>query len=183
MCWLAVMALFGPVGAVVMAEEPSSTTKNLLVNGFFEKGTDGWTFDANNKKGTMTWDEAEKHGNHPSVRIENTEGDDSHLKQKVKVEPETRYRLEAYIRTKDVVPVKRDSKGGASIDLEGTWEASKPPLNKTKSWTKVSVDIVTGAQTEVEVGGRLGFWSDTVTGTAWFADFSLVKIGKAPPRR
>jgi hypothetical protein len=33
----------------------------------------------------------------------------------------------------------------------------------------------------VEVGGRLGY--DLVLGTAWFADLSLVKIGKAPPRR
>ena len=183
---LAVIAGFTLAGSVAVAQElgstPTPTTKNLLVNGSFEKGAEGWTFDPHGKKGTMTWDENEKHGNKPSVRIENTEGDDSHLKQKVTVEPETRYRLEAYVKTKNVQSVKRDGKGGASLDLEGTWQDSKP-LNKTKSWTKVSHDIVTGSETEVEVGGRLGFWGDAVTGTAWFADFSLVKIGKAPPRR
>jgi hypothetical protein len=184
---LAVIAGFTLAGSAALAQNlgstPTPTTKNLLVNGSFEKGTDGWTFYGQEKKGKMTWDETEKHGNHPSVRIENSEDEDSHLKQKVTVEPETRYRLEAYIKTKDVVPTKRDSKGGACIDLDGTWQTSKPSLNKTKSWTKVSLDLVTGAQTEVEVGGRLGFWSDGAIGTAWFTDFSLVKIGKAPPRR
>ena len=169
------------LSALAGAQEPA--TKNLLTNGSFEKGTDGWTFDPHKKVGTMTWDETEKHGTHPSVRIENPTDEDSHFKTKVTVEPETRYRLEAYIKTKDVLATKRDSKGGACIDLEGTWQTSKPAVNKTKSWTKVSVDFVTGAQTEAEVGGRLGFWSDGAKGTAWFADFTLVKLAKAPPRR
>jgi hypothetical protein len=173
------------VGSVASAQELSGTTpasKNLLVNGDFQKGTDGWTFDPHKKIGTMTLDENEKHLGHPSVRIENSGDEDSHLKQTVAVEPETRYRLEGYIKTKDVEGTHRDSKGGATLDLDGTWQRSKP-VSKTKSWTKVSVDIVTGAEKEIEVGGRLGFWSDGAVGTAWFADLSLVKIGKAPPRR
>ncbi|MEP6670082.1 MAG: carbohydrate binding domain-containing protein [Chthoniobacter sp.] len=182
---LAVLAGFTLAGSVAMAQEPGGATpntKNLLVNGSFEKGTEGWTFEPHEKRGIMTLDENEKHGGKPSVRIENPADEDSHFKQKVTVEPETRYRLEGYIKTKDVKAVKRDSKGGATLDLEGTWQHTVA-VNKTKSWTKVSIDIVTGAQTEVEVGARLGYWSDGVIGTAWFADLSLVKIGKAPPRR
>jgi len=181
---LAVVAGFTLAGSVAMAQDLGSTTnpKNLLVNGSFEKGTEGWTFEPHGKVGIMALDETEKHGGKPSVRIENPGDEDSHLKQKVTVEPETRYRLEGYIKTKDVKGTKRDSKGGATLDLEGTWQHTVA-VNKTKSWTKVSIDIVTGAQTEVEVGGRLGYWSDGVIGTAWFADLSLVKIGKAPPRR
>lgn len=184
---LAAIAGLTLVGSNAMAQEltgttTTTTTKNLIVNGSFEKGMEGWTFEPHAKKGTAVVDENEKHGNKPSLRIDNAQDDDSHIKQKVAVEPETRYRLEAYIKTKDVLPTKRDSKGGACIDLEGTWQTSQK-VNKTKSWTKVTHDIVTGAEKEVEVGGRLGFWSDGCTGTAWFTDFSLVKIGKAPPRR
>jgi hypothetical protein len=76
--------------------------------------------------------------------------------------------------------VKREGKGGAQVYLDGTWQRSQV-VNKTKSWTKVWIVIITGAQTEVEIGGRLGY--DLVTGTAWFAEMSMVKIGKAPPRR
>jgi len=169
-------------GSAAFAQETSDSTKNLLVNGDFQNGTDGWTFEPYKKKGTMTLDADEKHLDKPSVRIDNPEDEDSHLKQKVAVEPETRYRLEGYVKTKNVESVKRDGKGGATLDLDGTWQRSKA-VNKTKSWTKVSVDIVTGAEKEVEVGARLGFWSDGVIGTAWFADLKLVKIGKAPPRR
>jgi hypothetical protein len=169
-------------GGALGLDTATSSTKNLLVNGSFEKGTEGWTFDPHGHHGTMALDENEKHGNKPSVRIENTEGDDSHLKQKVTVEPETRYRLEGYIKTKDVRSVKRDGKGGACLNMLGSWDKSQV-VNKTKSWTKVSEDIVSGSSTEIEVGGRLGFWGDGVTGTAWFSDLSLVKIGKAPPRR
>lgn len=182
---LATAASITLLASMAPAQELSDSTsasKNLLVNGDFQKGTDGWTLDAHDKKSTMTIDENEKHLNKPSLRVDNTEGNDTHIKQKVAVEPETRYRLEGYIKTKNAESVKRDGKGGASLDLEGTWQTSKM-VNKTKSWTKVSVDIVTGAEKEVEVGGRLGFWSDPVIGTAWFADLSLVKIGKAPPRR
>jgi hypothetical protein len=132
------------------------------------------------KVGQMSIDENERHGDKPSLRIDNAGGDDTHPKQKVTVEPETRYRLAGYIRTKDLRSVKRDGKGGAHLSLYGAWQRSKV-INGTKSWTKVSADIVTGAETEVEVGG--GCLDGPVAGTAWFAELSLVKIGKAPPRR
>ena len=178
---LAAVAGLMMAGSIAFAQE-GTNSKNLIINGTFEKGMEGWTFDPHGKKGTATVDQNEKHLNRPSLRIDNTEPDDSHIKQKVTVEPETRYRLEAYIKTKDVLPAKRDSRGGACIDLEGTWQTSQK-VSKTHSWTKVSHDIVTGSETEVEIGGRLGFWSDACAGTAWFADFTLVKIGKAPPRK
>jgi hypothetical protein len=159
-------------------EQESAGSKNLLNNGDFTKGTEGWEFHAYEQRGKMSIDEKEKHGDKPCVRIDHIDGDSSKLKQTVTVEPETRYRLEGYIKTKDLQSVKREGRGGAGLFLDGTWQRSQV-VNKTKSWTKVSVIIVTGAQTEVQVGGSL----DLVTGTAWFADLSMVKIGKAPPRR
>jgi hypothetical protein len=160
------------------AEQESSGSKNLLSNGDFTKGAEGWEFHAYEQRGKMSIDENEKHGNKPSARIDHSGEDASKLLQTVTVEPETRYRLEGYIKTKDLLAVKRDGKGGAGLFLDGTWQKSQV-LNKTKAWTKVWVIITTGAQTEVRVGAAL----DSVTGTVWFADLSMVKIGKAPPRR
>jgi hypothetical protein len=181
---LAVIVGLSLAGSVAVAQglgsTPAPTTKNLLVNGSFENGTDGWTLKAYANQGRMAIDETEKHGGKPTLRVDNPAGDDTHLKQTVTVEPDTHYRLEGYIKTKDLQSVKRDGKGGAQLVLDNSWTRS-PVISKTKSWTKVSVDIVTGAETTIDVGGRLGY--DNVTGTAWFAELSLVKVGKAPPRR
>jgi len=187
--FLAVLTGLTLTGSLVLAQNQNATptlgqetpsTKNLLVNGDFTKGTEGWTLNATQKVGKMPIDETEKHGEKPSLRIDNIAGDDTHLKQTVTVEPETRYRLEGYIRTKDLQSVSRTGKGGAQLVLDNSWQRSVT-ISKTKSWTKVSVVIVSGAETQIDVGARLGY--DLVTGTAWFADLTMVKLGKAPPRR
>jgi hypothetical protein len=87
-------------GSAVMAQGTANSTKNLLVNGSFEKGLDGWKVDANQKKGTATVDETEKRNGKPSLKVENPEADDVHVTQSVPVEPNTRYRFEGYIKTK-----------------------------------------------------------------------------------
>lgn len=179
---MAAMAGFALTGSVALAQG-TPTTKNLLVNGTFEKGTEGWTFDGHGKAfSEMAMDENEKHSNRASLRVTNTEGNDTHVKQKVTVEPNTKYRLEGYIKTKDVFTVKRDGKDGASIAVEGGFQRTVP-VAKTSPWTKVTHEFATGEEKEIEIGTRLGFFSAPVTGTAWYADISLVKIGKAPPRR
>lgn len=182
--WLSVMAMATGLALTnqTARAQDSTSSKNLLVNGTFEKGTDGWTLDPYEKHGQMTIDENEKHNSRSTLRIDNAVADDTHVKQKVSVEPDTRYRFEGYIKAKNVEPQKRESKEGACLALEGGFQKSLA-INKTKSWTKVSFDFVTGNETEIELGARLGFFSNLTTGTAWFADLSVVKIGKAPPRR
>jgi hypothetical protein len=153
---------------------------NLLVNGSFEKGTEGWTFSAYKKKGQIAMDESVQFQGKPSVRLENTEGDDSFLKQTVAVKPNTRYRMSGCIKTKDVLQLVRDGKNGASLALEGGFLKTKSVL-RTEDWTQVSFEFATGNQTEFKIGPRLGFYSALTTGTAWFANVSLQEVGKAPP--
>ena len=51
-----------------------------------------------------------------------------------------------------------------------------PELN-TGGWVHASVDFTTGPkQTIVELGPRVGFNEWRPTGTAWFADLSLVEV-------
>jgi len=181
---LAVIAGITLAGSVAVAQNlgstTTSTTKNLLVNGSFEKGLEGWTVDANQKKGTAVIDENEKRGGKSTLRVDNPEADDVHIKQTVTVEPNTRYRFEGYIKTKDVEPAKRESKDGACLAIEGGYKKSQI-ITKTRGWSKVTLEFITGAETSVDLCARLGFYYGICKGTAWYADLSLERIGKAAP--
>jgi hypothetical protein len=163
---------------MTVAQEASSGRENLLVNGAFEKGTNGWELHAFASHGKMSLDETEKHAGKPSLRIDNPVGDDSFVKQKVKVKPDTRYRLTGFIKTKDVQAVKRDDKNGACLAVGGGYQKT-PSVLGSKTWARVSFEFTTGKETEIEVGPRLGFYSAMVLGTAWYSDLSLVEIGRA----
>ena len=94
------------------AQVPAAASVNLLTNGTFEKGAEGWVLSAHEKKGQMAMDATELHNGKPSLRIDNAEGDDTFAKQKVTVKPNTRYRIAGYIKTKAVQTLKRDGKDG-----------------------------------------------------------------------
>ena len=50
-------------------------------------------------------------------------------------------------------------------------------IQKTKQWTKITVDFTSGSKTELPVGAALGYYNENVTGTAWFSELSLVELG------
>jgi hypothetical protein len=180
--WLLVCSLLALAAGAGQAQTTPAPDKNLLANGLFENGLEGWTVNANQKKGTAVIDDTEKHQGKPTVRVDSPEGDDVHVKQKVTVQPNTKYRLEGYIKTKNVEPLKRESKDGACLALEGGYQKSQI-VSKSKGWTKVTLEFATGTQTEVELGARLGFYYNLVKGTAWFSELSLERVGKATPVR
>ncbi len=151
---------------------------NLLVNGSFAMGTQGWQLRAFASKGTMADDPDVKHGVHGSLRVENSGADDTFVGQKVTVKPLTRYRLTGWIKTKDVTLIDHKAKEGASLSVLGGFENTES-VAKTKGWTRVTLDFDTGPKTEVEVGPRLGHHGSKVIGTAWFAELSLIELGPA----
>ena len=167
------------VGVPASGQQAINVPGNLLVNGAFENGLKGWVLHSNGGPiGAMTIDSAEQHANRPTLRVENAEACDTIVGQKVAVKPNTHYRMTAFIRTKDVTPVKRGGKEGASMAVSGGF-VKTPSVTGTKVWTRVSHEFNTGGETEIEIGARLGHYSNLVTGTAWYADLSLVELGKA----
>ncbi len=160
------------------SQEPTTGRQNLLPNGTFEKGLEGWTIQSFHKNGTATVDETEKRDGKPTVKLVNAKGDDSMISCKITVKPQTRYRLTGYIKTKDVIPDEKKGTAGASIGLRGGFEHTQFIL-KTKPWSKVSIDFETGNKTEIELAGRLGHYSAKVAGTVWFADLRVEELGKA----
>ena len=163
--------------AVASAQDSSTAKSNLLTNPSFEDGQNGWEFSSNGKRGVVAVDTNEKHDGKNSIRIENPAGDDSFLKQAVKVKPKTRYRFTGYIKTKDVI-VKGT---GATLSLEGGFEHTKSIIGKT-NWAKVTFEFDSGALDTVKVGARLGHHSSPAMGVAWFDQLSFVEVGSSPKR-
>ena len=153
---------------------------NLLQNGDFSKGTEGWTFNAHNKQGKVGADASVTHDGKPSVRIDNVTADDSHLSQVVAVKPGTRYRLTGWIKTDKIKPGPANPKStsGASLGVRATFLISES-LNKTHEWKRVTLDVGSLDKKEIDIGPRLGTFGGTVIGTAWFADLSLKELGPA----
>ena len=48
---------------------------------------------------------------------------------------------------------------------------------KTKGWTRVAVDFVSGREPEIELGPRLGHYSALTMGTAWYSELTLTELG------
>ncbi|MDB6075867.1 MAG: dolichyl-phosphate-mannose--protein O-mannosyl transferase [Verrucomicrobiaceae bacterium] len=164
------------------AQQAINAPGNLILNGDFEQGLKGWALNSNagpeGGEGTMAIDDTQKHANRASLRVDNVKAVDTLVKQKVPVKPNTRYRMTAFIRTKDVTPLKSGSKEGASMAIAGGF-IKTPSVTGTKVWTRVTFEFITRGETEIDIGPRLGHYGNRLTGTAWFADLSLVEIGKA----
>ena len=163
--------------------------RNLFKNPNFENGTDGWELEAFGKNGTMTVDTKELHNGKPSLRIESAHGALTFVRQHVEGNPNTQYRLSGYIMTKDVESEKKSSNEGACLMVGFSGEVrvgqnqSKGPaksasIQKTKHWTKITVDFTTGSKTRLPVGAALGGFNADVKGTAWFSELSLVELGQ-----
>ncbi len=109
-----------------------------------------------------------------SGRISASNSVDGRFVQTVAVNPDTLYRLEGYIRTDNVVI---DSPGNVGANLTvvvgGNYMYSRVSLSGTNDWTRVWVDFNSGTQTSIQLEARLGHFSSTCTGTAWFDDISL----------
>jgi len=184
-------------------QAPLDPNLNLLTNGDFKKGTEGWDLHAwagqgqaavaqpgqaladqlkpTGAPGQPAPDPAETHDGKPSIRLENISYDDAALWQKVKVKPATRYRLSGWVKTKSVEWKEKNMKDfnqkrGACLCIQGGFEKTDA-IGRTKGWTHLDYEFSSGTRSEVTVGARLGFYSSPVKGTAWFSDVSLVELG------
>jgi hypothetical protein len=174
-----------PLASALSAPEyltPERRRANPLVDASFEDGTaDRWSVASwrQNKAAAAIQSDEAKAGKKALV-IRSPEADDARYTQKVAVKPGTRYLLTGWIKTKDVVISDKEGRMGANLSLDGGFEAS-PPVVGTNDWTYVTLVFDSGKRTEVTVCARLGFYSSTAKGVAWFDDLCLVELGKAVP--
>jgi hypothetical protein len=170
------------------SKSAESNERNLITNGNFEKGTEGWEFVNWGKNDKMEIDMAELHEGKPTLRVENPEPGHCYVRQIVMGKPQTHYRLTAYIKTKNVEPAKKGAKPGAAPKAGSAQKAGAvlevgrtgiytPPMQRTEDWKKVSVDFTTKETGEIRVGPSLGNDAGFASGTAWFSELTLVELG------
>jgi len=193
---LLISALIPSTGWSQQSVDPKS---NLLINGDFSKGLDGWELISFGKQGTATVvkpeevlvdglkapapgqavpDPTEIHNGKPSLKLENLSPDDTAVKQKVTVKPRTRYRLAGWVKVKGLeaknMRVKKPT--GASLCIMGGFEHSEDMI-RTKGWTYIKYEFSSGTRSEVVIGARIGMYATPVKGAAWFSELSLEELG------
>ena len=149
---------------------------NLLMRPGFEEDDmqDWWSYDAwTVSNSAYVWDFAVKHWGNKSVKIQNNSANDARWIQTVQVQPNSEYRLSGWIKTENVGHSQEVNDHGATLStLSPLWTNSTGLLG-TNDWTFVSYTFNTGSNTEITVAARLGTYSGTTTGKAWFDDLSL----------
>jgi hypothetical protein len=163
------------------AYENMTTDVNLLSNAGFEQGdsdpfdweTSAWQYDPS----AFTWDTTYTHNGMRSAKIANTTPNDAMWLQTVAVQSHTDYRLSGWIKTENVTHTTEYNDAGANLSLYGTWERTNGVFG-SQDWTYVSLNFNSGDSLSVTVAARLGYWSGTITGTAWFDDLHLAPLGE-----
>lgn len=168
-------------GHVALGEQE----QNLLTNGGFEELDEsgqpvGWTQDM------YVWDagvsvfEVSEQGAYDGqncVSISSGSANDARYAQTVPCERSSIYRLSGWVRAEGVP----EGTTGVNLSVENSFISTTPVTGTSDEWTYVEVYGLTGAeQTELTVYARLGFYSDTLSGRAYFDDLSLTKVDTVP---
>lgn len=165
---------------------------NLIQNSSFENGNDelpdAWTRDAFIYRAELfSWSDEEAFSGCRSVMIYAPPGqpNDARWIQQAPVEPNTTYRLSGWIKTEGVERSGQAVQAGANLsildqDLTETVFARAGDLLGDNDWTYVEMTFNSRQKTAITVAARLGFYSGTTSGTAWFDKIKLVRVEPDP---
>lgn len=156
---------------------------NPIQNPGFEEGTSQdiyfWSKHAwgdNPGVADFALDEQIRHSDQKSARIVNNALTDARLRQEIKAEPNTHYRISCWIKTENVGSGAK----GANISADGVLETSKD-IKETHDWEQVELYGRTGkTQSSFILTLGLGGYGSTNTGKAWFDDVTVEALSKAP---
>lgn len=123
-------------------------------------------------KTSFTRDFATKYSKDNSYKIENKDFNDSMFYKKIKVNPNTPYKVTCMVKTENVVNKENKASGGAQIAINDTTECSRS-LSGTNDWTKLTFMFNSNNRSEIEIGFRLGGYEEYSKGIAWFSDFKI----------
>lgn len=175
------MAVWCSVGlsSAALAATMCTAPANLVANPGFEQGSyapgsppANWVFNTSYGSSIGTWDKANAHSGHFSVRIDASAPDDATWQQSVNVPTNTLLYLGGWIKSSNIQRVGQPDSPGATVSVLGRWDQPAPTLGTTP-WHAVGVSFVTDTS-PLLVTPRLGFWGGLASGTAWFDDLTLV---------
>lgn len=117
-------------------------------------------------------DEKIKYSELSSYRITSEEYNDAMFSKKIKVTPNTPYKITCMVKTENVETEENKKGAGAQIATSDTTERSVA-ISGTKDWQKIEFIFNSKNREEVDVGFRLGGNTGRCKGTAWFSDFTI----------
>ena len=123
-------------------------------------------------KTSFTRDSKIVYSDEDSYKIENRNFNDAMFYKKIKVTPNTAYKVSCMIKTENVENMEGKYTGGAQISINGTTETSEA-ITGTNDWEKVTLMFNSNNRETVEIGFRLGGYEEFSKGTAWFSDIEL----------
>lgn len=123
-------------------------------------------------KTSFTRDSKIVYSDEDSYKIENRNFNDAMFYKKIKVTPNTAYKVSCMIKTENVENMEGKYTGGAQISINGTTETSEA-ITGTNDWKKVTLMFNSNNRETVEIGFRLGGYEEFSKGTAWFSDIEL----------
>lgn len=176
--WLGMLAL------LLAACPASAEGVELATNGGFEQVESsglptGWyvnSYRAQEGYSRYAVTDERAHSGRYSVLIENINQNDTRYITTVKVEPESLYRVSAYVWVE-----RAEGGNGANLALEDVYAISECLLEPTGSWRYVEWYGETApGQTEITLGVRVGGYSAESRGKAYFDDVSVVRVDALP---
>ncbi|MBN8422645.1 MAG: hypothetical protein J0L73_27285 [Verrucomicrobia bacterium] len=155
---------------------------NLLANPTFKNGMKMWELSTHDRSVEVkeAVDKKVLFHDQPTLRVTNPGVTDTHIAQKVKVKPNTRYLISGWIKTEDIKDANggTSAKRGACLCITGKYGTTTSFVN-SDTWMEVSKEFKSQDETEMLFECRLGYFSATVSGTAWFAAVSLKEVTDA----
>lgn len=170
-----VVALDGSGNRSAAATVSVTYVVSEIVNGDFESSNLLWGKEAwSATNSVMGYEAGAGVGGSQAIAIQNTAGNDASWVQTIEgLVPRAWYRLSGSIKGQGIVNIEGGTKG-ASLSLMGTYMATED-LTGTFDWKTVSVVFQAPDDGVATIGCRLGHWSNTVTGKAWFDNVTLTK--------
>ncbi len=177
MLFTVLLALLSLIGAACAEDE-------LISNGGFETLSegepDGWYTKAyRNQAGysRISVTDEKAHGGVYSAMVENASLNDARFIYTASVEPNSMYRLSAYV----LVESMEEDGNGANIAIEDIYAFSERLYDTDGEWQLVEWYGETGPeQRELTFGLRVGGYGAESVGKAYFDDVSLVKTDSLP---
>ncbi|MBC8350235.1 MAG: ThuA domain-containing protein [Verrucomicrobia bacterium] len=163
-------------GAGAMNVVRYETGENLISNGSFEKGLEGWSFRNYSGPADAVVRQIEKEKpkvkkGAQSLRFGTPAGNDTSLFTNVNLKSGAKYRLSAWIRTEGV-----SGAHGALLNVhELQHEGKTNALQKTNDWKEVEKKFTANRSGSFTINCLFGGWGKS-KGTAWFDEISLREI-------
>ncbi|WP_052350817.1 phospholipid carrier-dependent glycosyltransferase [Paenibacillus gorillae] len=157
---------------------------NLLLNPGFEETESGvpssWTQDVwvqGSEVTRFTVDTLNTHSGGTAAVIENTQPNHAKWVQKIKVDPNTYYRINGWVN----VAGTDENATGANLLIIGVGGEFPQIHNTAGEWKLIEFYGKTSkGQKEIQLAASLGGYGSLNTGRAWFDDLALTQVDKLP---